>query len=327
MKKYMMYPGCSLDGIAKPYMDSLEAIRESLGMTFEEIEDWNCCGATEYTSLHRLGSFALQGRNLALAQKQAKDTRVITAPCSACYLNLLKTEYVMRQDAEVTHKVNDALSVGGLNYTPGSFDIRHVLDVIAFDIGLDVIKSKVVRPLTGLKVAPYYGCVIVRPDYENRFGNTEYPTILEDLILALGAEPVEYPHKTRCCSGHMPSISQPVAYEMIRALVEGADNQKADLMVTVCPMCQMNVDAYQSDMNRFFKTDYRMPILYFTQLMGIAFGKSFDELGIGKEFVDSRPALKKIGTQPQEPAAEKPIKKKEEGLPMPKMPAREEVKA
>lgn len=328
MKKYMYFPGCSLEGIAKSYSDSMLSVCDTLDIQLQEIDDWNCCGATEYGSIHRFGNLALQGRNLALAASQAKDTNVITAPCSACYLNLLKTEHILREDQDVADKVNDALSAGGFSYKPGTFDIRHFLDIVLNDIGLEEIKKKVVKPLTGLKVGAYYGCVIVRPDPENRFGNHEYPTVMEELIAALGAEPIDYSLKTHCCSGHMPSISTPTAYGLIRELVQGAIEQQADMLITLCPMCQMNVDAYQPDMNRFFKTDYKMPILYFTQLMGLAFGKSYDELGIGKEFIDARPALSKIGTRAASETTEtKPARKKEEGLPMPKMPAKEEVKA
>jgi len=328
MKKYMFFPGCSLEGVGKPYLDSLEAIREPLGLTFEELEDWNCCGATEYPAMHRLGSLALQGRNLAIAENQAKDTRVITSPCSACYLNLSKTDHAMREDPGLAEKVNQALDAGGFHYTPGALDVRHILDIILNDVGLDEIKSKVVKPLAGLKVAAYYGCVVVRPDYDKRFNNPEYPTVLEDLIEALGAEAVDFPMSTHCCSGHMPSVTKSVAYEMIRDLIDGAKGHHADLMITICPMCQMNVDAYQADVNRFFKTNYQMPILYFTQLIGLAFGISPQNLGIGKEAVSAQAALNKIGSQTaKDEAAAKPAPKKREGLPMPQMPAKDEVKA
>jgi len=324
MKKYLFFPGCSLERNARSYYDSIMAIRKELDMEFEEIQDYNCCGATEYTSLHRLGSFALQGRNLALASKQANGTHTLTAPCSACYLNLSKAEHYLRTDAKLADKVNQALAAGGMHYDAGLIDVRHILDVIFNDVGLDAIRSKVVRPLKGLRVASYYGCMIIRPDYEHHFTNPEYPNLLEQLMEALGAEVIDYPLRAHCCSGHMPSISAPVAYELIRRLVSTADEYKADVLVTLCPMCQLNLDAYQPDMNRYYNTNYHMPILYFTQLMGLAFGKSGEELGIGKEFVDARPALKRIGVEiaPAEPAGEvrKP-RKKDEGLPMPKMPA------
>lgn len=328
MKKYMFFPGCSSGSTAKSYLDSFEAISEPLGLSLQEIEDWNCCGATEYPALHRLGSYALQGRNLALAVMQAKDTRMLATPCSACYLNMAKTDHAMREDPALAEKVNRALAAGGLNYVPGTMDVHHILDVVMNDVGLDEIKSKVVKPLTGLKVAAYYGCVAVRPDYDNHFGGYEYPTMLEELIEGLGAEAVDYPLSTHCCSGHMPSISKQAAYGMIRELIDGANTRGADLMVTICPMCQMNIDAYQADINRFFKTDYHMPIVYFTQLIGLALGISPYKLGFGREAVNAGAALRKIGSQPVEaPTGGKPIRKKNEGLPMPKMPAKVEVKA
>ncbi len=153
---------------------------------------------------------------------------------------------------------------------------------------------------------------------------------LDDLLKALGADVIYFPQKTHCCSGHMTQVSPEVAYELIRRLIQAADQYEADLMATLCPMCQLNLDAYQGDTNRHFKTDYHMPVLYFTQLMGLAFGYDAKELGIGKEFVDAREALAKIGvevpvdeeqTQDSELAGEK----KQEGLPMPRMPE-EDVK-
>lgn len=329
MRKYLLYPGCSLERNARSYLDSLMAIRETLQMEFEEIRDWNCCGATEYGSLHRLGSYALQGRNLALAQQQADGSRTVTAPCSACYLNLSKAEHYFRKDRHLAGSVNSALGAGGLQYTPGALDVRHLLDVVVNDVGLDEIQRKVTHPLKGLRVAAYYGCMIVRPDLDRRYNNPEYPTVLEKLMKALGAEVVDFPLKAHCCSGHMTQISGKVAYELIRRLIHGASEYRADVMVTLCPMCQLNLDAYQPDMNRYFNTQYHMPVLYFTQLMGLAFGKSAQALGIGKEFVDARPALAKIGVEAppleEEPASPPiaPRSRREEGLPMPAMPGQE----
>jgi heterodisulfide reductase subunit B len=163
--------------------------------------------------------------------------------------------------------------------------------------------------------------MIVRPDVNNKFGNPEYPNILEELLSALGAEVIDFPMKTHCCSGHMTQISGETAYELIRRLIYGATQYDADMLVTLCPMCQLNIDAYQAETNRFFNTNYEVPILYFTQLMGLAFGIDAKKLGIGKEFVDPRPALAKIGVEVEgEAPAPRRRKKKDEGLPMPKMP-------
>jgi heterodisulfide reductase subunit B len=333
MPKYIFYPGCSLQRSARPYLDSLMAIRDLMGIELEEIRDWNCCGATEYITIHHLAAYALVGRNLALAAQQVDGSQTVMAACSACYLNLAKTDSYMRDSATLNEQVNTALAAGGLHYTPGAVRVRHLLDVILNDVGLDKIRSKVVRSLKGLRVAPYYGCMIARPDREHRWDNVEHPIALDRVMKALDAEVIDFPLKTHCCGGHMTQISLPTALELIRRLVQAASDYRADIIVTLCPMCQLNLDAYQSAMNRHFHTDYHVPVLYFTQLMGLAFGLEPDALGLGKEFVDSRAALRNIGIEvPAEggesapPVARSRGKKKEkEGLPMPRMPNSEET--
>lgn len=325
MSKYLYYPGCSMETSASAYNDSLMAIHDIIGLELEEIEDWNCCGATEYVSISLTPAYALISRNLALASRQANSSRTVVAPCSACYLNLAKADYYMRERPELGERVNTALSAGGLSYQPGTLSIRHLLDVIINDIGLDVVRSKVTRPLKGLRVAPYLGCMVPRPDYEKRWSDAEHPNELDRLLKALGAEVIDYPLKTHCCGGHMTQIGPATAFELIRRLVHAADQYKADLMVTLCPMCQMNLDAYQNETNRYFNTNYHMPILFFTQLMGLAFGKDPKELGFGKELVDARPALSRIGIElPPEEQPQRP-KKPKKGLPMPSMPNSQEV--
>lgn len=316
--KYIFYPGCSMQRSARPYLESLLAIQDELSMELQEVEDWNCCGATEYMSLARLPAFSLVGRNLALAEQQANGTNTMLAACSACYLNLAKTDHYMLEDPLLGDQVNEALAAGGLHYDAGSIEVRHLLDVILNEISLERVEQHVSRPLSGLRVAAYYGCMIVRPDLDQRWENPEYPDALERLMSVLGAEVVDFPLKTHCCGGHMTQISPPTAYELIRRLVHGASLYQADVLVTVCPMCQLNLDAYQVEMNKHFKTDYQIPILFVTQLMGLAFGKQPEELGLGREFIDSGPALAKIGLEPVEiEQGPRKKRKKEEGLPMP----------
>ena len=191
--KYMYYPGCSMEGSARSYWDSLVAIRDTLGLELEEIHDWNCCGATEYYSVSLLPAYALVGRNLALAANQAQGVDTLVASCSACYLNLAKTDHYMREDKGLNSKVNEALAAGGLNYKAGTLKVRHLLDTIYNDVGLDAIRSKVVKPLKGLRVAPYYGCLIPRPDYDHRFNDPEYPTELDKVLAALGGRDHRFP--------------------------------------------------------------------------------------------------------------------------------------
>lgn len=330
MPKYLFYPGCSLQRTARPYLDSLMAIAPLIGMEPEEIRDWNCCGATEYSAIHHIASHALVGRNLALAEQQRNGTNTIMVACSACYLNLAKTDSYMQNDPQLNQQVNDALATGGLHYDPGSMRVRHLLDIIVNDIGIDAVKEKVIRPLKGLRIAPYYGCMIARPDRDNRWDNVEHPVALDRVMKAVGAEVIDFPLKTHCCGGHMTQINLPVAYELIRRLIYGAAQYNAHVMVTLCPMCQLNLDAYQSEVNRYFHTDYHIPILYFTQLLGLAFGLEPEVLGIGKEFVNASDALSQIGIEvPVTEGEGVPVrpsrrKKDKEGLPMPRMPGSEE---
>jgi heterodisulfide reductase subunit B len=321
--KYSYFPGCSLERNAAAYNISTLAIAKPLGIELLEIDDWNCCGATEYISLNLLASYALIARNLAQATKN-NGIKQLVAPCSACYLNLKKCDSYMTESPALSEKINTALSAGGLSYKGGTLTVRHLLDVIVNDIGFDAVASKVSKPLKGLRIAPYYGCMIVRPKFgsDGSFDTSEYPVTLDKLMLALGAEVVDFPLKAHCCGGHMTQISEGTGFELIRQLVKGATDYNADMIVTLCPMCQLNLDAFQGSMNNYFKTNFHMPVLYFTQLVGLALGIDAKSLGIGEELVDARPALSKIGVELPEPVPAKKRPSKEE-LPMPRMPEKE----
>lgn len=328
MSHYLHYPGCSLEASARAYNDSVVAVARVLGLELEEIRDWNCCGATEYLGISLTPAYALIARNLALAAKQANGSRTVVAPCSACYLNLAKCDHYMSERPILGERVNEALEAGGLHYEPGSLAIRHILDVLVRDVGLEAIRKKVVRPLSGLRVAPYLGCMVPRPDYEHRWSDHEHPDEMDRLLRALGAEVIDFPLKTHCCGGHMPHIGPTTAFELIRRLVSSASHYEADVMATACPMCQLNVDAYQAETNRHFGTDYRMPIVFFTQLMGFAFGENPADLGFGTELVSARDAMIRAGYAPltdeAPPKKARPSKKKGKDLPMPVMANDEE---
>ena len=329
MSEYLYYPGCSMDSSGRSYRDSLEAVTAPLGITLREIDDWNCCGATEYLGLSRLPAYALIARNLALAEQARNGTNTLVAPCSACFLNLSKTNHAMAEDAAFGAQVNDALAAGDLHYDPDSLRIRHLLDVVVREVGLETVRSRVTRPMRGLKLAPYLGCMVPRPDYDGRWSDPEHPSELDRLLAALGAEVVDYPLKTECCGGHMTQIGPSTAFSMIRRLVDAAERAGADMMVTICPMCQMNIDAFQGEMNAHFHTSHRMPIVFFTQVMGLAFGMAPEAVGFGRELVDARPALARISDEPvpeAEPArVRRPGRPKGPALPMPQMPEAGEV--
>jgi heterodisulfide reductase subunit B len=318
--KYGYYPGCSLSRSALPYDVSTKAILEPLGLELTEVEDWNCCGATEYFSINKTAAYALVARNLAIAANQDGFEDII-APCSACFLNLKKTDHYMGEYEKIGKKTNEALAAGGLSYTPGSLRVRHLIEVVVEDVGYDAIAEKVTHPLKGLRVAPYYGCLIVRPEFNgNNFDNPEYPMHMDRLMDTLGADVVDFPMKAHCCGGHMTQISSETAFELIRRILHNADEYEADAIVTICPMCQLNLDAYQSQVNRHFGTKYNLPILYFTQMIGLALGLKPEELGIGKEIVSASRALRKIGAEVEEEAAIPARRRRDDkSLPMPNM--------
>jgi heterodisulfide reductase subunit B len=326
-REYLYYPGCSLTGTARAYAESLNAVLDVLGVHLHEIDDWNCCGATEYLTLNPMAGYALIGRNLALAEQQRNGAQTLVAPCSACYVNLAKTDAYARQSPTMRERLNDALAADGMHYTPGSVAVRHLLEVLMDEVGLDEVARHVTRPLAGLRVAPYLGCLVSRPDLDHRWEQREQPHQLDQLVAALGADVVDYPLRTACCGGHMTQISPETGFELIRRLIDAADRTAADLLVTVCPMCQMNLDAYQAEMNRHFGTHYHLPILFFTQLIGLAFNLDARELGIGSEIVSARDALERIGLEvptEEEAGAAVPARprrqKQPQGLPMPHMP-------
>ncbi|MBP7964105.1 MAG: CoB--CoM heterodisulfide reductase iron-sulfur subunit B family protein [Caldilineaceae bacterium] len=321
--KYGLYPGCSLLKNAAAYHESTLAATQKLGVEFAEVPDWNCCGATEYIAIDLLPAYALITRNLALAAQQPQNGngdlgRQLVAPCSACFLNLSKADTYLCAAPRLAEKVNEALAAGGLHYEPGSVRVRHLLDVVVTDVGLKAVAEQVTHPLYNLRVAPYYGCLTVRPAFHGKYDDPEYPMSLDVLMQTLGATVVDYPVKSHCCGGHMTQISEPVALELIRRLLKNAADYEADVIVTLCPMCQLNLDGYQEAVNRHFGTDYQIPILYFTQLMGLAFGVAANKLGFGKEFVSAGPALAKIGSEP--PSKPKQAKRSKEALPLPVRP-------
>jgi heterodisulfide reductase subunit B len=307
---YGLYPGCSMTASAHAYMSSTEAVSKVLGLTFQEVKDWNCCGASEYVSVSALPAYSLIARNLSLAAQEGNTELV--APCSMCYLNLHKVDLYMGKHPKINQQVNQALAAGDLSYRAGSLHIRHLLDIMVADVGLETIAAKVTRPLSGLRIAPYYGCLITRPDSSY---DPEYPTHLDELLTTLGATVVDFPLKTTCCGGHMTQISEETAYEMMRRILHGAQESKADTIVTVCPMCQLNLDAFQPQVNRMFRKKFHLPILYFTQMMGLAFGLPEKELGFGAEITSAKAALGKIGTE--EPEQPKAPPRDKSALPMP----------
>ena len=285
MKQYAYYPGCSLESLAVSYHQSAMETARELDVELNELEDWNCCGATAYFHVDELLAHTLVARNLALAEETGLD---FVAPCSGCYKNAYFTSAYLKEDPELAEHVNFALSADNL-HVEGTSSVKHLIEVFVDDVGLEEIKEKVSRPLKGIRVAPYYGCQLVRPRKNGE--EIENPQDFEKLIAAIGAEPVDYGSKTRCCGGSLIITNRAAALDMVFQLLKDAENRNTDLIATICPMCNVNLEVYQKQVNREYGTNFSIPSLYFTQLMGLALGVPPGRLGIGKELVSAAPAL------------------------------------
>jgi len=283
--RYSYYPGCSLKGTGRAYEESLLPVFRALKVELAEIPDWNCCGATAYMSSDESCAFALGARNLAIAEREKAGD--VIAPCSACYLNLNKTQHYLAEYPDIGRKVQAGLRAIGMSYA-GTLKVRHPLDVVINDVGLDAVKALVRKPLKGLKVAPYYGCQIVRP-YAT-FDDAFNPTTMDRLLAVLGAEVVPYGLKTRCCGGSLTGTLEPVGVPMAHRLLLEARERGADMVTTVCPLCQFNLDGYQGTVGGG-ADEIAMPVTYFTQLMGIAFGLPAADVVLNRGIVPAEDVL------------------------------------
>jgi heterodisulfide reductase subunit B len=285
---YFLYQGCSLEASGVHYMISLEAIGKVLGMTFKEIEDWNCCGASiSYVGGNELSVEVLAARNMALAEAQGGMD--IVAPCSSCYIVLNKVNHKLQEKPELLAMVNEVLAEGNLHYS-GKIKVRHLLDVLFNDVGVEKIKAAVKKPLQGLPVAGYVGCQTVRPYGE--YDSVEKPVIQDKLIEALGAVAVPFPKKMRCCGSGLFLTELDYCYELARDILKDAIDNGGRIISTACPMCQMNLEAYQKRINKALGTQFKIPVVFITQLMAVAFGLSKKEAALDRLLISADPVFK-----------------------------------
>jgi heterodisulfide reductase subunit B len=281
---YIYYPGCSAKSTGKAFEESLLAVFAAFHMPIEELKDWNCCGATAYMSISELKAFALCARNFALAEQQCKGKEMIdiVTHCAACYLGLNKAYRYLNEYPELRSKVDESLQAAGLKYT-GRIRIRHCLDVLANDIGIEKIKSKVKNPLDGLRVASYYGCQLVRPYAD--FDDQHNPTTMDRIMESLGAEVIDWPIKTRCCGGSLTGTIQDYGLQLSYNLLKEAKKCGCNVISTACSLCQFNLECFQPQMRRRFDDTINMSVAFFTQLMGVAFGMPSRKLGLQRLLV------------------------------------------
>ena len=282
--KYSYFPGCSAEATASPLGLSVLPVAKELGMDLVELEDWNCCGSSPYGSVDKLEAACIAARNLALAEKTGLD---LVTPCSNCYVVLAGANDNLKEFPALKEQVRTALAVANLSYK-GGVRVRHLAEVLYNDVTPGVIGSKVTKPLKGLKVAAYYGCQLVRP---NGFDDPESPHSLDELVASLGADVVPWQLKAQCCGSSLVMPEPDVALELINKILRNAQENGAQCLVTPCPLCQINLDAYQSVVNSRFKTRYNLPVLFVTQLVGVALGIKPDALALSRNIVSPMKVL------------------------------------
>lgn len=283
------YPGCSLHALAHEYDISARLVSERLGLDLHEVEDWNCCGATAAHSLDHKLAVGLSGRNLALVRDMKLGQ--VTTPCAGCF-SRLKTASLEVQDQDKRKTLREL----GIPLE-GTEDVKvtHLLQTMTEEVGLDNIKEKVVNPLKGLKLASYYGCLITRPRTVAQFDDPEQPMSLDNLLQALGAETVQWSHKAECCGGGFAASDTPIVVDLGGQVLEAARQAGAQALVVACPMCQANLDTRQKTIESQRGQKYDLPIIYFTQLMGLAFGFSAKEMGLQRLLVKPDKLLARQG--------------------------------
>jgi len=273
------YPGCSLHSTGIEYDMSMKKACEILGIELDEIKDWICCGSSPAHQCDELMSVALPVKNISLAEKGGlKD---ICAPCASCYARLIDAQQKMTDD-QIRKDVEEVIAADA----PGDIEILHALDMFVERCGYDAIGEKVVKTLDGVKVACYYGCLMTRPPKVTGKTDFENPTAMEELIETLGGETVDWNLKTFCCGASFALTNIDVVLELTKKILSDAQASGANAIAVGCPLCQANLDGRQLQINEKYGTDFNIPIFYFTQLMGIAFGVESNELGLTKHITE-----------------------------------------
>jgi len=285
--KYAYYPGCSAHSTARDMHESALAVAGALGIDLIEPAGWTCCGATAAHQTDPVLAASLPTANLVKVKDMGLD---MVANCAACYNRMKVANHEVSTDPAMRQKVSDAV---GRDYD-GSVKVRHIVEVLLEDVGLDNIKSAFKRSLKGLQVACYYGCLLVRPHEVTNFDDPENPTSLDQLVTAMGGVSLDWPHKVECCGGGLSMSRTDVVVNLTDSIVGMAKAAGARCITVSCPMCQINLDMRQQDIEKQTGTRHDMPILYITQLLGLCLGISPNKLGLNKLMVSPASVIEKI---------------------------------
>ncbi len=273
--KYAYYPGCSAESTARDQYTSTIAVARALGIELVEPEGWTCCGSTPAHQVNHDLAVSLSAANLIKVKELGLD---MVVSCASCYSRMKAANHAITSDSETRKRI---AGITGIDYD-GSVRVRHFIEVILEDMGLAEFKKTLTGSLNGMKVASYYGCLLVRPNEVTGFDDPENPVYMDKIINSMGGESLDWPHKTECCGAALTLTRPEIVVKLSGSIVGMAEGYGADCLAVACPMCQINLDMRQSDIKSQTGTDYKMPVMYITQLMGLCIGISKNDLGLGR---------------------------------------------
>jgi heterodisulfide reductase subunit B len=285
--KYAYYPGCSAESTARDQYMSVMEVAKALNIELVEPKGWTCCGSTPAHHTNKMLSLALPAANLLMAKKMGLDMVVF---CAACYNRMKVANYEIQKDPAIRKEIAEAL---GEDYD-GSVKVHHFVELLIKDIGVKKLQQSFTHSLDGLKVASYYGCLLVRPQEVTQFDNPENPTIMDSLITLMGGESIDWPHKVECCGGGFALSRTDIVIELSNSILGMAKASDAQCVAVACPMCQVNLDLRQGDINKAKGKAYNLPVVYITQLIGLCMGISPEKLGMDKCVVSPKPIIELV---------------------------------
>ncbi|MCE5224146.1 CoB--CoM heterodisulfide reductase iron-sulfur subunit B family protein [bacterium] len=285
---YAYYPGCSLESTSPDFNISTEALIEFLSLDIPEVDDWVCCGASSLHPEDKLASLALPALTIESAEKQKRD---IMVQCPACYAHLRESQEALTHEGTMQDNLKEAIG----REISAKLKIKHFSEILMQEIGLEALQAKVTKPLKDIKIANYYGCVIVRPQELMQYDDPEDPQLMDKLVNITGAESVSWPFKTKCCGAGNSISKTEVTLDMTYQILSMAKKNGADAISVLCPLCHINLDFRQPQIERRYKEKFNLPVFYYTQLLGLAFGLDPKKLALDRLFVSPFPLLKSKG--------------------------------
>jgi heterodisulfide reductase subunit B len=291
--KVSYFPGCTLNTTGKGFDNAVRASTAAVGLELVELPNWNCCGATFPLIVDNMLELAAPAHVLVEARDAAstgEGNSTLTTACTTCYNVLQRTNKFIRAHQEERERIETFIEA---EYS-GEVEVKDVLHVLRDDIGFDTVRERVEKPLEDLKVACYYGCMVLRPPDEVAYDDPDHPRSLDDLMAALGATPVDFAHKNECCGAYLAVKAPDVTRDMVYTILRSAQAAGAEAVATNCPLCQFNLDKQQAEMMKIHPNYQPVPVFYFSQLMGIALGLDSQDYGWERHYIDARPVAERF---------------------------------